>query len=228
MSSDKNDQEPSMEEILSSIRRIIADDEDEAAPAKPAAKEPPAERSAPPPATAKRSEPEQAPAKPPQPAFDETPDDEESDVLDLTDVVERGGTGRQAGSLDDVAPFDSEADEIDLEPEFEDDEPEPAPPPRRPAKPKPQPRAARPSFDEDTLVSKAAATASTGAFARLAKAAAGHEPQPLAGGDKTVEQFLVELLRPMLKEWLDENLERVVERVVEQEVKKLARRAELM
>ena len=29
MSTDKNDQEPSMEEILSSIRRIIADDQDE-------------------------------------------------------------------------------------------------------------------------------------------------------------------------------------------------------
>lgn len=83
-------------------------------------------------------------------------------------------------------------------------------------------------IDEDTMISAAAATASTGAFAKLTKAAAGHEPAPLAGGDKTVEQFLVELLKPMLKEWLDENLEGVVERVVEQEVKKLARRAELM
>ena len=233
MSSDKNDQEPSMEEILSSIRRIIADDEDEAAPAKPAAKElPAAERSATPPAAAKRTEPERPPAKPPQPAFDELPDDEENDVLDLTDVVERGGAKQQPSRFDHEAPFDGEADEIDLEPEAWDEEPEPepepAPPPRRAAKPKPQPRAERSAFDEDMLVSQAAATASTGAFARLAKAASGSEPPPLAGGDKTVEQFLIELLRPMLKEWLDDNLEGVVERVVEQEVKKLARRAELM
>lgn len=228
MSSDKNDQEPSMEEILSSIRRIIADDDDEAAAAKPAAKEPPAaERSATPPAAAKRTEPEQPKAKP---AFDEQPDDEENDVLDLTDVVERGGAGQQPSRFDHEAPFDGEADEIDLEPEAwdEEPEPEPAPPPRRAATSKPQPRAERSAFDEDMLVSQAAATASTGAFARLAKAASGSEPPPLAGGDKTVEQFLIELLRPMLKEWLDDNLEGVVERVVEQEVKKLARRAELM
>jgi len=81
---------------------------------------------------------------------------------------------------------------------------------------------------EDHLVSSSAADASTNAFARLAKAAAGDHAQPVPGGDKTVEQFIVELLTPMLKEWLDQNLQTIVERVVEQEVKKLARRAELM
>ena len=82
--------------------------------------------------------------------------------------------------------------------------------------------------DDDTLVSAAAASASTGAFAKLTKVASSSGPAPVTGGDKTVEAFLVELLRPMLKEWLDANLETVVQRVVEQEVKKLARRAELM
>jgi cell pole-organizing protein PopZ len=86
--------------------------------------------------------------------------------------------------------------------------------------------AAEPLPAAEPLVSPAAASASTSAFARLTRAMAA-EAKPALGG-KTVEELLAELLRPMLKEWLDRNLPQVVERVVEQEVKKLARRAELM
>src|ERR1700712_3857483 len=50
-------QEPSMEEILASIRRIIADDE-----AKPASAEKPAEKPASPPAAAAKPEPPPKPA----------------------------------------------------------------------------------------------------------------------------------------------------------------------
>lgn len=216
MISGKNDQEPSMEDILSSIRRIIADDDDDEAPPK---------TSQPAAATKRGGGPQ------PAPDFDFDDDD---DVLDLTEVV---GTARpQHGSAPaDDEPYDGKMDEIELEPEPEEDEPnepEPAPPVRQPVQMKPKPgRAAlerSTMVDEDMLVSRDAAAASTGALARLAKAAAGGQPAPLANGDKTVETFLVELLKPMLKEWLDSNLEGVVERVVEQEVKKLARRAELM
>lgn len=197
MSTDKSDQEPSMEEILSSIRRIIADDEEEGAPAKKA------------PADA-RPEPEAEP-KATAPADD--------DILDLTQVVENGGDAPDAAATVEVA------DEIELEEEVEL---EPAEPAQRPLD---EPARAAPEqsmSDDDTLVSAAAASASTGAFAKLTKVALSSGPPPVTGGDKTVEAFLVELLRPMLKEWLDNNLENVVQRVVEQEVKKLARRAELM
>ncbi len=78
----------------------------------------------------------------------------------------------------------------------------------------------------EPLISSGAATASTNAFARLAKAAAPDEKRQ-AGGSITVEQLVVDLLAPMLRDWLDQNLPGIVERVVEQEVKKLARRAEL-
>jgi cell pole-organizing protein PopZ len=54
------------------------------------------------------------------------------------------------------------------------------------------------------------------------------DERPASGGGRSVEELVVELLRPQLKEWLDQNLAPLVERVVEQEVKKLARRAELM
>jgi cell pole-organizing protein PopZ len=205
MSTEKSDQEPSMEEILSSIRRIIADDDDEAASTKPAAGEP--------------TKPKQAAARLPAPA---APAADEDDVLDLTQVVGRGEAADRKAAGD--APFDSELDELELEP----DEEEPVPPPAR-GKAKPVMAAAEASMSEDdTLVSPTTASRSSGALAKLTKAAARSEPRPLASGDKTVEAFLLEMLRPMLKEWLDANLEGVVERVVEQEVKKLARRAELM
>lgn len=192
MSADKNDQEPSMEEILSSIRRIIADDqEEEGAGAKPVTD----------PAKAKATKPAAAPA--------------EEDVLDLTQVV---GSG-EAQPATPPALGDA-SDAFDLELEEEDDEPAPVAAPPKPA--------AKARDSEESLVSAPAASASTSAFARLAKAAASSE-QPARGiGDKTVETFLTDLLKPMLKDWLDQNLEGVVERVVEQEVKKLARRAELM
>lgn len=188
-----------MEEILSSIRRIIADDEEDGAPAKKA----PADAGPEP-----KKEPEQ-----------QVP--EEDDVLDLTEVVARGTDAPEAEGAEEPA------DEIELEPE-EDVEPEPAIPVQQPATKPEQAGAERSMSDDDSLVSAAAASASTGAFAKLTKAASSSGPAPVAGGDKTVEAFLVEMLRPMLKEWLDANLETVVQRVVEQEVKKLARRAELM
>ena len=81
----------------------------------------------------------------------------------------------------------------------------------------------------ESLISPAAASASTNAFARLDQGRRdrrARRPRRVAG--ITVEQLLVDLLTPMLRDWLDKNLPEIVERVVEQEVKKLARRAELM
>lgn len=80
----------------------------------------------------------------------------------------------------------------------------------------------------DSLVSPVVASASTQAFARLARAATADDRKAAPGAGVTVEQLVVDLLAPMLRDWLDKNLPEIVERVVEQEVKKLARRAELM
>lgn len=218
MSTEKSDQEPSMEEILSSIRRIIADDEDETASSKPAMADP-----------AKARKPEAKALAASAPVADGD-DGEDDDVLDLTEVVEPADTAGKRDRFASSDPFDSAMDEIELEPEDEAmDDDEPASPPPSRARPKPaRPAAEEAMSDDDTLVSSATAARSTGALAKLTRAAAVREPAALAHGDKTVEIFLVEILRPMLKEWLDANLENVVERVVEQEVKKLARRAELM
>jgi cell pole-organizing protein PopZ len=80
----------------------------------------------------------------------------------------------------------------------------------------------------EPLISPGTASASTNAFARLAKAAAPDAKPSVNVAGISVEQLVVDLLTPMLRDWLDQNLPGIVERVVEQEVKKLARRAELM
>ncbi|MCB1885687.1 MAG: DUF2497 domain-containing protein [Geminicoccaceae bacterium] len=201
-STTKGDQEPSMEEILSSIRRIIADEQEGAAPAATAAKERP-------------SLPSEA---------------DEDDVLDLTQVVNEGGAppAEDEGFDDDIGfepPTATEPPAVQgegvksinaasAEPRQVEEE-----------------TVLNMHKDEDEMmVSGETASRSTNAFARLARAASGaDERRPLvADGGRTVEAFLADMLRPMLKEWLDQNLEGVVERVVEQEVKKLARRAELL
>ncbi len=81
---------------------------------------------------------------------------------------------------------------------------------------------------DESLVSPATAQASTAALARLTRAVAPEERPVAPTSGRTIEELVIELLRPQLKEWLDQNLAPLVERVVEQEIKKLARRAELL
>jgi uncharacterized protein len=86
MSEAKGQQEPSMEEILASIRRIIAEDNDAPAPAEEEVVSPPPPPPPtplpPPPPPMRMAEPE------PKPDFSPEPMADEEDVLELTDVVE--------------------------------------------------------------------------------------------------------------------------------------------
>jgi len=51
------------------------------------------------------------------------------------------------------------------------------------------------------------------------------DPGPRVGGSgQTIEELVKEMLRPMLKEWLDTNLPPMVERYVEREIARLTRR----
>jgi cell pole-organizing protein PopZ len=55
-------------------------------------------------------------------------------------------------------------------------------------------------------------------------APAAPDPGPKLGNGKTLEDLVKEMLRPMLKEWLDRNLPPMVERFVEREIVRLTRR----
>ncbi len=228
--------EPSMDEILSSIRQIIADDDVEAG-------------------QAKKNEDGAADAKKADEDLTEQADNIES-VADTNSANPSSDNGAEealelsaeqivpdesenidfspadqneslAKSDDDKEIEDNKGDEEDMELVVPDDvsfdenigqqeaeaeesaREEPAPAPSLP--------------DEnladdiaDSLIEPATAAAVSSAFSQLGNLGLGDK-------DLTLEKMVREMLRPMLKEWLNENLPSIVERTVRREVERLSR-----
>jgi cell pole-organizing protein PopZ len=198
--SEQTSQEPTMEEILASIRRIIS--EDEPAPAAEAA------AAAPEPEPEFESEPEPEPVRAAAPEPEVQPEsDAEADVLDLTERVEASAESA-AETIGDLDVFSSPP-----EPEAE---PFVAPPV---AAAPPPPRAAAPlAAPVDSLISAPSAAAAASAFGQLAQRIA------MPPAEQSLDNVVRELLRPLLKDWLDRNLPGIVQAKVEEEVERLARR----
>lgn len=183
------EQDQSMEEILQSIKRIIAE-EGEPAQAAPAAPAP-------------------APAE-------EKPAPFGSDVLELTDMIEPAPAAEPAPVTDAFdALFAAEpAPAIEPMPEMNSDFPAPE---------------EEPSIVEDSLLSEQALHASANALKNLANLGSGapvSAPSSATPGfrsGQTVEDLVVEALKPMLKEWLDANLPGIVDRKVQREVERISR-----
>ncbi len=195
--------EPTMEEILSSIRRIISDEDQPAAepaaapPKKPApvAKATPA--AAPDPFDDIVIEPDEAP-EPEAEAVEE-------DVLELTQMVNEDGT---------VTDIDELIDEPESEPVF-DVEPVVAPP-RPPADFAPAPPAASAAPIMGDMEASLAAAALNQLVVEMPKYIG-------VGQGLTLEEITKELLRPMLKQWLDAHLPGIVERLVQEEIARVSR-----
>ena len=206
MSDAKSQAEPSMEEILASIRRIISEDADVGQRPAPAAPAAPSVR------------PAAAPAM------------EREEVLNLTqrlddDVMELDEPIRPAAARAPEPPpvrtMERPA-KADLDLNFDMDDPlDPA---------------GDPSFDdgdfERGLLSRAAAGAATDALSRLDQVVAApmapERPKrsapsaaPSFAGGMTVEQLVAETLKPILRDWLDENLPAMVEDMVQAEIQRL-------
>jgi cell pole-organizing protein PopZ len=206
-------QEPSMEEILASIRRIIADDE----AAKPAPK--PAEPApASPPTTSASAPPRPAPVPPPRPvppvAEVKPPPAPEPDVLDLTEAM----AAPAAPSAPNFRTIDGNSDIV-----FADPAPEPpAAPPAPPPPPEPVRAVEEPrrqfsqTMPERGLMSATTANVVDGAFNSLANTILGQNA-------RTLEDLVKEMLRPMLKSWLDDNLPGLVDRIVRAEIERVSR-----
>jgi len=105
---------------------------------------------------------------------------------------------------------------------------EPAPPPVEAA---PRTPPARPSFTateppmqtsaryaQTVLTDEATADVAAGALGKLIS-------KMEVSGDNTIEGLVKEMLKPMIKEWLDANLANIVEEKVEAEVQRIARMA---
>ena len=222
MSKGETASEPSMDEILSSIRKIIAEDEVEESPADAPA------------------EPEAA-----APALEDAEAEAEADddILELTEDDEVAVEDEPATDIVDDAPAPAEpepaASEMESDP-FELEEPPleadqaAAPPPEAetgaaPAAPEERPEASADaavmtSEMTEVLLDSGTATAASGALQRLS--AAMSPGAALPEGDRTIEAFLADLVRPELKAWLDQHLPGLVERIVEREIKKLVRDAQ--
>jgi cell pole-organizing protein PopZ len=195
--------EPTMEEILASIRRIIADDET-AQPRSPLRAVRPVPAPAPEPEEAEDPYVASLGAAHDAPAV--FPEDDEDDVLELTDPV---------------APAPSYTP-----PAAEEDFVAPEPAPVRPYMERPSKRDAL--ADAGVPAEAGAAAAGEGLIARETSAAVasafGSLNNTLLSRDpRTIEDMVQDLLRPMLKGWLDENLPDIVERMVRAEIERIAR-----
>jgi len=228
MSDQEAQQEPSMEEILASIRRIISEDGDEetaAAPEAEAATPEPVEEAAP--------EPEE-PAEP------------EEDVLELTDEVQDDGTvvnlntgeavEEEETPEEFVESLEAEEEEVELEMVDADEEPaeeeaEPEPEPEEVAEPEPvadaEPEEILVDEAANRLVSDDPAMTSVSSLSALAAAVDTHRRAVDPSiGPRTIEDLVKEVMRPMIKDWLDANLPSLVERMVGREIERLTREAE--
>lgn len=179
----------SMEEILQSIRKIIAEDGEET------------------------------------PAATNGAAASASDVLELTEMVEEAPVAPVAvaapapsasASQDEINDILNKIDQVVV--------------PAAPVVVAPAPQQAAPAVVSngqayiDSLLSNESASAASAAFK---KAQPVDMPirttpsMPLRDGN-TVENLVMEALKPMLKAWLDANLPTIVERLVEREVRKIA------
>lgn len=188
--------EPSMEEILSSIRRVIARDEAQISAGRAA-----------------------APAS--TPAADALADDADDDVLDLTEaaVPLNGCEATMAAPAEPVADVGPAPSEMLAEPPVEN---KVAPVSIR--APAAAPVVVDEAAPADPILSPAPQAAARQQLDTLAAAlaAAQHsEPRPVDTAT-TVNALVEASLRPMLRDWLDANLPDIVERIVAREIARIS------
>jgi uncharacterized protein len=225
--------EPSMEDILASIKRIIAEDSEAvgARPARLRREAISAVQSSP--AVLRAADMPVVPVEPP-PAPEIELDDLPEDRPEEADAAQDWAPEDE---LADARSVDDEGGEHD-EPVASADKPDLALPEQAPedvlelTSPMPEANSEMPDTHEapsakpaiglaagiDGLVSGQAATASRNAFAALTQLQVRNEE----GQSNTLEGLVADLLRPMLREWLDRELPTLVERVVTAEVRRLS------
>ncbi len=199
MSDAKTPTEPSIDEILATIRRIISDDEQGGSTA--AAVTPTAIGAAGDPA--------------PKAAATNSVDDD--DVLELTEAINDDGTTRHLAPIGGASaprpaavgetPTPRIEPQLRLRPSSEPEAPRREAPNLRLATT--QPAAGQPSGGQPPGQGEPRLSAGT----------------PLGGGERTLEDIVRDTLRPLLQAWLDENLPPVVERLVQAEITRVAREA---
>jgi cell pole-organizing protein PopZ len=237
-------QEPSMEEILASIRRIIADDE-----AKPPGGDKPAAAAAAP-IPPKAEKPASAPAPAPKPAVmtDMPPSKIPAAVAATPKPAPPPPAAAATNSQDDIDALLNGLDEATTQDEIRSSQPDSevfeltddmavpnvAPPQALFHKVEPEddleftesaasktiqrppPYDPSPAPPSPPILSQNTVSAVESAFNTLAHTV-------LSNNARTLEDLVKEMLRPMLKSWLDDNLPGLVERIVKAEIERVSR-----
>jgi uncharacterized protein len=223
-----------MEEILASIRRIIADDDATKSPPKasepiaaPPAPMPPRPATLPPrmtapPAPPRPAAPQPRPAPPPpdeaalkqaeidamlaqlEASSPPAPAPAEPVASDILDLTEQMAAPAPAPGFRTI---DGQSDVVFEETPLPETAPVRAVDDRRPAPER---------IGERGLISVATSAAVDSAFNTLAQTV-------LVQNGRTLEDLVREMLRPMLKTWLDDNLPGMVERLVRAEIERVSR-----
>jgi uncharacterized protein len=185
----KSPSEPSMEEIIASISRIITDEKTSVEPVRPVP-------------------------------------GEKSGVLELTEVVDEDGSVRhvapEAGSSDrrlagSAAGADPTAANATVHSGPGTLHPGAAVEPRV-------------ELGRERILSSATSGAAAAAFAQLNALPRERRREgelPLGGVDRTLEDIVRDMLRPLLQTWLDENLPGIVERLIREEIARVVGEAGL-
>jgi len=239
-------QEPSMEEILASIRRIIADDEakppiaekaagsaasakpEKSGAAAPAAKAPAMNDIAPSAIAASQAAAPKAPpvaaAAPAAPAASNSQDDIDAMLAGLDDATSEAeirppqADGEVFELTDEMALPDAPPSSFHkIDPEDDLEFTETAAARAVHRQPAFEP----PPFESPAaappqILSRSTVSAVESAFNTLAHTV-------LSNNARTLEDLVREMLRPMLKSWLDDNLPGLVERIVKAEIERVSR-----
>lgn len=197
----ENSQEPSIEEILDSIRQIISDDDEsdgKAATPAPVVDEPlelterapelPQEE----PIQVEMRDPEPTPLPEPEPVFTPPPQEQ---------------------------PFVEKSLEPVPAPPVEEAAPSPPPPPTVAAPVVAPPSRMAPRNDSNSILTRNAEDSVMGAFTELTRRAAISKID-----DITVEDIVRDEIRPILKVWLDKNLPDLVEKLLQKELERISKR----
>jgi cell pole-organizing protein PopZ len=243
--------EPSMEEILASIRRIIADDDVKpdaaAAPAPPpqnAASPAPANMAPKPTAQAPAAKaPEPKPAPPPAApaAVSNNQDDIDALLAGLDSDTSANGVRPAA---EPAAADEPDEDVLELTEQMELDEEEPqsfktvqpqddiefSEAEARPAEPRlqerphvPAPPQVRASEEREPIQPPQPPLMSPQTVTAVNSAFNALAQTVLSSNARTLEDLVKEMLRPMLKSWLDDNLPGMVEKIVRAEIERVSR-----
>lgn len=244
MSAVEQTKEPSMEEILASIRRIISEDDQtqkpepeqppQATPDAPSTPEPVAEAA-----------PEMTPDEDPEGTEDQSSidalfddadfsmDDDEEGFAgfddDPTPAAEDDGESVLELSQDDIVGDTPSADGLPpmVEPVDEDITFDDFDLPAAEA-PTADSSFEAPSLNENEIAASVADTAETTLMsadtnAAVTAAFGGLANTILSNNARTLEDLVKEMLKPMLKAWMDDNLPNLVERLVREEIERVSR-----